>query len=144
MTHKQKGFTLTEVIAALAIVGVALLYFSHISLENNEKALTAYRMRELKSVVREKIEEFLIARTSEEQHNIKYSGEFETAPGLFWSISDHERFEIPFDETEEDRQEKGYTRYLVRVQMRVFYKTMAGEKDAYNFSTMIQEVIEHE
>lgn len=155
MKNRRKnsfGFTLAEVVVTIAIVGAALMYFMYITLENNDRSREAYKMRFYKTLAREKMEEFLLARTSDDETirtSVSKTGEFERAPGYYWEIEDNlpPPIEVPFqDETEaaQDTTDKTYKRYIVSVQLKIFFKDASGVEPLYTLNTMFQEKVDNE
>lgn len=147
-----RAFTLAEVVVSIAIVGIALLYFAAISTENMERAGEAYQKRLYRSLAQDKLEQYLVEvkNLDEDEANPETSGDFEFAPGYSWTITEDGEFEVPFEEDdeyeeEEEEEGKGYTRFLVRISLRIFFTPKDEEqKELYTLSTMYQKVVEDE
>lgn len=79
----NRAFTLLEIIAALAILGVALGYLLFLREENVEVSLKTHDGRMARLLARGKLEELLLLGLSK----TGTSGKFEKHPGFLWQAS---------------------------------------------------------
>jgi type II secretion system protein I len=104
----QRGFTLLEVLIALAIIGATILSLQMICSRNIERADYANSKRMARMLARQKIEEIVLGLESDS------SGEFEEYPGFSWKS---EEISAPVENTEES---------VVQLTLTVRYPGMGG------------------
>ncbi|RME78794.1 MAG: type II secretion system protein [Planctomycetota bacterium] len=79
---KEQGFTLLEIIASLAILGIILGYLLYIQEESQDLALENHDARIARLLAKKKLEEILL----EGLQKIGQEGSFKDQPGIRWQV----------------------------------------------------------
>jgi prepilin-type N-terminal cleavage/methylation domain-containing protein len=86
MTDRRRGFTLVELVLALAILGFALTYLVFLRMDAVRKVTTVVEEREVRRLVQETLEQKMAEFLSNELEEI--AGEFPDRPGWYWEWLD--------------------------------------------------------
>ena len=86
---RQKGFTLIEVVASLAILAIVLSYLLYIYEASADRALANHEKRLASLLCQNKLEEILVGQVTQEE------GTFPNHPGFRWKVQKSRRTLYP-------------------------------------------------